>query len=189
MIQKKLRRWGPIAAVVLVSALTLPLTSAGAAHQTPGAAPGAAKAAAGSSTAGVPTSAYGVTFRGGYVAAGVGLRNRGHGTITITGIPPGATINRAFLLWSILGGATPAATFKKGTHQRHRDHGHEGRLRCLAVLAGYHCRVRLPVGRHGKGDREWRYNLSGFAVRAGKRGGPVHQRIEVHRWPRVPRWS
>lgn len=52
-------------------------------------------------------------LRGGYVAAGVGLRNRGSGTITLRGIPSGAKVKAAYLYWSILGGDKPQAGFKK----------------------------------------------------------------------------
>jgi uncharacterized repeat protein (TIGR01451 family) len=38
----------------------------------------------------------------GVVAAGTGLRNRDNGDITISGIPAGATVNRAVLVWAIL---------------------------------------------------------------------------------------
>ena len=44
-----------------------------------------------------------MTLNGGYVAAGVGLRNRGSGTISVSGIPAGSTVEQAFLYWSILG--------------------------------------------------------------------------------------
>lgn len=37
-----------------------------------------------------------------YVAAGVGMRNRGYGTITIGGIPSGSAIVAAYLYWDIL---------------------------------------------------------------------------------------
>src|SRR5690242_19592431 len=39
---------------------------------------------------------------GGYVAAGVAMRNKGYGTITISGIPRGSKVVRAFLYWDIL---------------------------------------------------------------------------------------
>ncbi len=39
---------------------------------------------------------------GGYVAAGVGMRNRGYGNITINVIPSGSTIEAAYLYWDIL---------------------------------------------------------------------------------------
>ena len=47
----------------------------------------------------------------GAVGAGTGLRNRDHGDITITGIPSGASVGRAVLVWSILyNGPTPPNT-------------------------------------------------------------------------------
>lgn len=42
------------------------------------------------------------TLPGGHVAAGVGMRNRGYGDITISGIPSGSTIEAAYLYWDIL---------------------------------------------------------------------------------------
>jgi uncharacterized repeat protein (TIGR01451 family) len=45
----------------------------------------------------------------GAASGGTGLRNRDHGTITISGIPPGATVARAVLIWGILyGGEVPS---------------------------------------------------------------------------------
>lgn len=51
--------------------------------------------------------------RGAYVAGGVGMRNRGFGTINIANIPPGATIVAAYLWWTILAGAEQP-NFKNG---------------------------------------------------------------------------
>jgi len=48
------------------------------------------------------TNFYNVSFRGGYVASGVALRNMGRGTIILKGIPKGATVYKAFLYWNIL---------------------------------------------------------------------------------------
>jgi uncharacterized repeat protein (TIGR01451 family) len=46
---------------------------------------------------------------GGVTSAGTGLRNRAGGTIGITGIPSGATVTRAVLVWAILySGAAPS---------------------------------------------------------------------------------
>jgi Domain of unknown function DUF11 len=46
---------------------------------------------------------------GGVTSAGTGLRNRAAGTISITGIPSGATVTRAVLVWAILySGAAPS---------------------------------------------------------------------------------
>ena len=41
-------------------------------------------------------------LHGGYVAAGVGLRNKGEGAITISGIPTNSTVEKAFLYWDVL---------------------------------------------------------------------------------------
>lgn len=53
-------------------------------------------------------------LKGGYVAGGVSLRNRGSGKIKISGIPSGAKIKGAYLLWSVLG-KSEGSKFKKGT--------------------------------------------------------------------------
>lgn len=50
-----------------------------------------------------------VQIDGGYVAAGVGLRNLGYGTIQISGIPSGSTTYGAYLLWDILGESQTSA--------------------------------------------------------------------------------
>ncbi len=42
------------------------------------------------------------TVKGGYTAAGVGLRNRGAGTIQIMKVPAGAQVYKAFLYWNIV---------------------------------------------------------------------------------------
>lgn len=41
-------------------------------------------------------------IHGGYVAAGVGMRNRGFGTITISDIPQSSTVRATYLYWDIL---------------------------------------------------------------------------------------
>lgn len=49
------------------------------------------------------------TVNGGYTAAGIGMRNLGYGTISITGVPSGATVKSATLIWDVLAsGADPA---------------------------------------------------------------------------------
>ena len=45
---------------------------------------------------------------GGYIAQGVGLRNRGFGTIHLEGVPAAATIEGAYLYWTILGPGSKA---------------------------------------------------------------------------------
>jgi hypothetical protein len=51
--------------------------------------------------AGVTPRAHYV-IHGGYVAAGVGMRDAGFGSITIAGIPAGSKVVRAFLYWDVL---------------------------------------------------------------------------------------
>jgi Carboxypeptidase regulatory-like domain/GDSL-like Lipase/Acylhydrolase family len=51
---------------------------------------------------GVLKPLYSSVLRGGYVSAGVGLRDLGHGRIVIAQIPSGSTVVAAFLLWDVL---------------------------------------------------------------------------------------
>jgi Protein of unknown function (DUF3344) len=51
---------------------------------------------------------------GGYTAAGIGMRNLGDGTISITGVPAGATVKSATLLWDVLADQSDP-TFAQGT--------------------------------------------------------------------------
>jgi hypothetical protein len=48
----------------------------------------------------------------GYVAAGVGLRDQGSGTINIAGIPAGSYIARAYLYWAIVNNGDPGGAMK-----------------------------------------------------------------------------
>jgi len=50
----------------------------------------------------------------GYTSAGIGMRNLGYGTIDITGVPDGATVESAVLLWDVLG-ESPDPSFADGT--------------------------------------------------------------------------
>ena len=43
-----------------------------------------------------------VQLDGGYVSASVAMRNLGYGTIDLTGIPAGSTIDDAYLMWDVL---------------------------------------------------------------------------------------
>ncbi len=64
---------------------------------------------------GTPAPASAIDVHGGYVAAGTGLRNRGSGSIRLTGIPSKATVVKAYLYWSIQGSAAGApASFAAG---------------------------------------------------------------------------
>jgi GH25 family lysozyme M1 (1,4-beta-N-acetylmuramidase) len=52
-------------------------------------------------------------LHGGYVAAGTAMRNRGFGTISVSGIPKGSSIKAAYLYWDILGNL-PYSSFAQG---------------------------------------------------------------------------
>jgi hypothetical protein len=75
------------------------------------------------------------------VSAGVGLRGAGTGTIDLTGIPSGATIQRAFLYWATLGtsGALTAPTLNgmtvSGTHIGRSDDPFWGSFQSYAYRA------------------------------------------------------
>lgn len=58
--------------------------------------------AASDSDGSVPAPSHAYTLNGGYVSAGVSLRNRGSATIMVSGIPPGAEVEAAFLYWATL---------------------------------------------------------------------------------------
>lgn len=62
-------------------------------------------------------------LNGGYVAAGVGLRNLGSGTISLRGIPSGAKVKAAYLYWSILGGDKAGSSYKKAKLNGHKVTG------------------------------------------------------------------
>src|ERR1700730_1614725 len=62
--------------------------------------------------AGVTPRAHYV-IRGGYVAAGVAMRNSGHGHITIAGVPAHSKVVRAFLYWDVLN-PSPSASLAWG---------------------------------------------------------------------------
>jgi hypothetical protein len=109
----------PGLASIAASAAPAPIGGAGTAPGAPTAgAHGGHRAA---HTAGTPEDASGdlstvsvTTVHGGYVAAGIGMRNLGYGTIAITGVPDGASIKSATLLWDIVADQ-PSASFAQGT--------------------------------------------------------------------------
>ncbi|MBI1927674.1 DUF3344 domain-containing protein [Candidatus Poribacteria bacterium] len=65
---------------------------------------GVAKDSAGIlSGSGSLNTAFTFNLNGGYIAAGDGIRGSGSGSITISGIPSGATVVKALLYWEVLG--------------------------------------------------------------------------------------
>jgi lysophospholipase L1-like esterase len=71
-------------------------------------------AAASSTATGDLSTVTSQVLHGGYTAAGIGMRNLGYGTISITGVPAGATVKSATLLWDILADSSDP-TFAQGT--------------------------------------------------------------------------
>jgi pimeloyl-ACP methyl ester carboxylesterase len=98
---------------------------------------------------------------GGYVAAGVGMRNRGYGTIVLTGIPTGARTLAAYLYWDILSSELDS-TYEKGVLNGHSitgkligTHGDP----CWGNTTNYAYRADVTTLVGGNGN----YSLSGFA--------------------------
>ena len=157
-----------IVAVAVMAAMTFSGAEAGA--RAPGAGDGTAVPDGGSalaavdSASGAPTTFANIDVNGGYVAGGVGLRNRGAGTITISGIPTGAAVQSAYLYWSVLGPAVEPANFKTGTFKGSAITGTKvgsGASPCgnAAVTTGYAYRATVTTMVTGNGS----YALSGFA--------------------------
>jgi hypothetical protein len=103
------------------------------------------------------------TVNGGYVAAGVSLRNRGKGTVKVSGIPKGAKVKAAYLFWSVLGGATAPSSFKKGNFKGHSITGTNigsGGSPCWGTAStGYAYRASVKSWVKGNGS----YKLKSFA--------------------------
>lgn len=105
----------PLAAVVVLCALSAGPIASAAASDPGGSGPGGAARPSGAPIVeAAPSLAYAATIHGGYVTAGVGLRNRGAGNLTVSGIPSGAQIVKAYLFWAVLGGSPAASNFDDG---------------------------------------------------------------------------
>lgn len=109
----------------------------------PVAPPGPDAAPAGASS-GV-TTRYTLDVRGGYVAAGTGLRNLGRGSIVISGIPSGSVVRVAYLYWTVFA-TSESPTFANGVINRN-------------VLTG----TRVGTGPAPNWSRT---NMNGYAYRA-----------------------
>jgi hypothetical protein len=100
-------------------------------------------------------------LRGGYVTAGVGMRNRGFGTISIAGIPDGSGIRAAYLFWAVLGSG-PGPSFAQGSINSHAITGVSVGTSadpCWGNGASFSYRADVTSLVAGNGD----YSLSGFA--------------------------
>jgi hypothetical protein len=116
----------------------------------------------GADTGGAPSLLSTIDVNGGYVAAGVGLRNRGFGTISLSGVPVGATVTKAYLYWAVLN-STETTALKTGKFKGTTITGTkvgQGASPCWTqVSAGFSYRADVTSLVTGNGS----YALTGFA--------------------------
>ena len=120
-----------------------------------------AASAADDSDGALPTTVLAASGHGGYVSAGIGMRNQGDGTIKIGGIPGGATVESAVLIWNVLDNAASAAD-ASGTFNGKAITGDQvgtGGSPCWEVGANYSFETDVTPLVTGNGD----YTLTGFA--------------------------
>jgi hypothetical protein len=102
------------------------------------------------------------TLHGGYVAAGIGLRNLGSGTISITGVPSGAKVASATLLWDIVADSADPS-FAGGTFAGTKITGSawgSGSSPCWSPGANFSYEADVTRQVTGNGS----YALSGFTT-------------------------
>jgi hypothetical protein len=102
-----------------------------------------------------------VVVHGGYTAAGIGMRNLGYGTISITGVPAGATVKSATLMWDILADASDPS-FGQGTLDGQQVTGTQwasGASPCWPVGSNFSYEADVTSLVSGNGS----YSLAGFA--------------------------
>lgn len=119
----------------------------------------AAPGAAASADALQPFQTFNV--RGGYVSSGVAMRNRGFGTISVSGILSGSSIRAAYLFWAVLGNAA-APSFSQGAINGQPIAGLLVGISadpCWGNGASFGYRADVTALINGNGD----YALSGFA--------------------------
>lgn len=122
-------------------------------------------------------------LRGGYVAAGVGMRNRGFGTISVSGIPAGSTIQAAYLFWVILG-AGPGPLYTQGSINGTSITGTfigQADDPCWGNAASFAYRADVLALVSGNGS----YDLTGFRR---EQSMAVIRQARLRRWPKAPPW-
>lgn len=103
-----------------------------------------------------------VTVHGGYTAAGIGMRNLGYGTISLTGVPAGATVKSATLMWDVLADQSDPS-FAQGSVNGTAITGTgwaSGASPCWPVGSNFSYEADVTSLVTGNGS----YNLSGFAT-------------------------
>ena len=127
-----------------------------------------------------------VDIKGGYTAAGIGMRNLGYGTITISGVPSGATVKSATLLWDVLADAADPS-FAQGTFDGTAITGNpwaSGTTPCWPVGANFSYQADVTSLVTGNGD----YDLAGFATGESDGADPWGAGRSRRCW-RAPAWS
>jgi lysophospholipase L1-like esterase len=102
------------------------------------------------------------SVHGGYTATGTGMRNLGYGTISITGIPAGATVKSATLLWDILADSA-GPSFAQGSLDGEAFTGTpwaSGASPCWSAGANFSYEADVTSLVTGNGS----YKLTGFAT-------------------------
>jgi hypothetical protein len=100
---RRFRRWLMVGLASSVGVGFMPAsTPAAAASGTAGGNPNRSPHATTPSGGALPDTIYSASLHGGYVSAGVGMRNRGFGHLTLSAIPSGSKITAAFLMWDVL---------------------------------------------------------------------------------------
>jgi hypothetical protein len=103
-----------------------------------------------------------VTVHGGYTAVGIGMRNLGYGTISLTGVPAGATVKSATLLWDVLADQSDPS-FAQGSFKGSAITGTSwasGASPCWPVGSNFSYEADVTSLVTGNGS----YSLSGFAT-------------------------
>ncbi len=160
-------------AAIITALLLLGLLAAGslAADEPPppGEGLGGTEAAPGEAeVSGVPALSLFKTYdlKGGYVAKGIGMRNRGYGTITIKGVPKGAKVKAAYLYWGVIA-KKKTASLAKGVFNGHAitgtNIGSSGNPCWGSGWPGAHYAYRASVTSFIKGGINGKYTLKGFA--------------------------
>lgn len=111
-----------------------------------------------------------LTLRGGHVAAGVAMRNRGAGTIKLTGVPKGAKIRQAYLYWVTLNKKKTSAMARGRINGKPVAAKYVGGCREPCWGAGKSHVFRADVTKHVKGNGS--YRLSEFASGSSSGGDP-----------------
>ena len=122
--------------------------------------------------AGVAPAAHYV-IHGGYVAAGVGMRDKGSGSIAIAGIPAGSKVVRAFLYWDVLadGPGPSLASVKFNNKPIVGDYIGAGGNPCWNSGGNFAYRADVTKMVAGNGT----YNLTGFTSFYTDGGDPFDQ--------------